>query len=179
MATEDLNLTGLKSLTQALARTRNGLAAVELATKLGLWSSEAHRDPATRPLYAKDLSQLTHTQLSDLYGLWTGEFGRITELCGAISGQEALLRIQIKSAQASARSRIRRSQPAEAKPLASQTLADMADEDQAVVDLLEQNGLLAVLSAHAGAAKEATAQYLSSLSREIAFRDAQMKARIY
>lgn len=179
MATEDLNLNGLKSLTQALARTRNGLAAVELATKLGLWSTEAHRDPAVRPRYQRDLSQLSHGQITDLYGQWTAEFGRITELCGAIAGQEALLRIQIKSAQASARSRIRRAQPADAKPLPAQTLADMADEDAAVVDLLEQNGLLAVLSAHAGAAKEATAQYLSSLSREIAFRDAQMKARIY
>ena len=179
MATEDLNLNGLKSLSQTLARTRNGLAAVELATKLGLWSAEAHRDPAVRPSYARDLSQLTHTQLSDLYGTWTGEFGRITELCGAIAGQEALLRIQIKSAQAAARSRIRRGQPADARPLASQTLTDMADEDPVVVDLLEQNGLLAVLAAHSGAAKEATAQYLSSLSREIAFRDAQMKARIY
>jgi hypothetical protein len=179
MATEDLNLNGLKSLTQALARTRNGLAAVELATKLGLWSAEAHRDPSVRPSYTRDLSQLTHTQLSDLYGQWTGEFGRITELCGAIAGQEALLRIQIKSAQASARSRIRRAHPADAKPLPAQTLADMADEEPTVVDLLEQNGLLSVLSAHAGAAKEATAQYIASLSREIAFRDAQMKARIY
>jgi hypothetical protein len=179
MATEDLNLAGLKSLNQALARTRNGVAAVELAAKLGLWSTEAHRDPAVRPPYKRDLSQLTHTQVSDLYAQWTGEFGRITELCGAIAGQEALLRIQTKSAQASARSRIRRAQPAEAKPLPAQTLADMADEDAGVVDLLEQNGLLAVLAAHAGAAKEATAQYIASLSREISFRDAQMKARIY
>lgn len=179
MAAEDLSLSGVKSLTQALSRTRNGLAAVELATKLGLWSADAHRDPAVRPPYTRDLSQLTHTQISDLYAQWTGEFGRITELCGAISGQESLLRIQIKSAQASARSRIRRAQAADAKPFPAQTLADMADEDSTVVDLLEQNGLLAVLSAHASSAKEATAQYLSSLSREIAFRDAQMKARIY
>jgi hypothetical protein len=55
----------------------------------------------------------------------------------------------------------------------------MAEEDPSVVDLLEQSGLLAVLAAHADGAKEATQQYLASISREIAFRDAQMKARIY
>lgn len=179
MAAEDLNLTGLRSLNQALSRTKNGTAAVDLATKLGLWSAGAHANVQVRPNFRRDLSTLSHGQITDLYAEWTAEFGRITELCSAIAGQEALLKIQMKSAVAAARSRIRRAQPADAKPLSSQTLADMADEDSSVVDLLEQTGLIAVLAAHAEGAKEATQQYLSSISREIAFRDAQMKARIY
>ena len=179
MAAEDLNLNGLRSLNQALARTKNGTAAVELATKLGLWTQTAHAAPATRPTFRRALSDLSHGQISDLYAEWTAEFGRIVELCSAISGQEALLRIQMKGAQAAARSRIRRAQPADAKALSAQTLGDMSDEDPAVVDLLEQTGLLAVLAAHADGAKEATQQYLASISREISFRDAQMKARIY
>jgi hypothetical protein len=179
MAAEDLNLTGVRSLNQALARTKNGTAAVELAAKLGLWSTGAHANPQVRPNFRRDLSELSHAQITDLYAEWTAEFGRITELCSAISGQESLLRIQMKSAVAAARSRIRRSQPGDVKSFSAQTLADMADEDPAVVDLLEQTGLIAVLSAHALGAKEATQQYLASLSREISFRDAQMKARIY
>jgi len=179
MAAEDLNLTGLKSLNQALARTKNGTAAVELATKLGLWSSNAHTNVQVRPSFRRELSSLTHGQITDVYAEWTAEYGRITELCSAIDGQEALLRIQMKSAVAAARSRIRRAQPVDAKPLSAQTLADMAEEDPSVVDLLEQSGLLVVLAAHADGAKEATQQYLASISREIAFRDAQMKARIY
>lgn len=179
MAAEDLNLTGLKSLNQVLSRTKNGTAAVDLATKLGLWSASAHANVQVRPTFRRDLSQLTPSQITDLYAEWTAEFGRITELCSAIAGQESLLKIQMKSAVAASRSRIRRSQPVDAKPLSAQTLADMAEEDPSVVDLLEQTGLIAVLAAHADGAKEATQQYLSSLSREIAFRDAQMKARIY
>jgi hypothetical protein len=58
-------------------------------------------------------------------------------------------------------------------------LSDLADEDQAVIDLVEQQGLLGVLSAQASAAKEVTLQYLQTISREISFRDAQMKARVY
>lgn len=179
MAAEDLNLNGLRSLNQALARTKNGAASVELATKLGLWSQSAHTNPSIRPPFRRSLSDLSHGQITDLYAEWTAEFGRITELCSAISGQDALLAIQMKSALASARSRIRRSQPADAKPMTAQNLSDIANDDQSVIDLLEQSGLLAVLTAHAQGAKEATQQYLASISREISFRDAQMKARIY
>ena len=56
---------------------------------------------------------------------------------------------------------------------------DQADEDPAVIDCIEQQGLLSVLAAHSKAAKEVTQQYLTTISREIAFRDAQMKARLY
>jgi hypothetical protein len=179
MASEDLNLTGIKTLDQTLARTRNGAAAVELAKRLGIWTTEAHANPRLRPRFPEALSELTPAQLSDLYGHWTGEFGRILELLGAVSAQESLLRIQLKGAQAAARARIRRAQPADAKPLAIAALNDQADEDPVVLDLVEQTALLAVLSAHASAARDATTQYLSTISREIAFRDAQLKARVY
>jgi hypothetical protein len=179
VAAEDLNLVGVKSLEQVLARTRNGTGAVELAKKLGLWTREAHAGVLDRPEFHTTLSDLTPAQLSDLYGTWTAEFGRIVELCGAVAGQEGLLRIQLKSAQASARGRIRRSLDKDAKPLTAAALNDLADEEQNVIDLFEQAGLLAVLAASAQAAKEATAQYLATISREIAFRDAQLKARIY
>jgi len=48
-----------------------------------------------------------------------------------------------------------------------------------VIDLVEQQGLLGVLSAQASAAKEVNLQYLNTISREISFRDAQLKARVY
>lgn len=179
MAAEDLNLTGVKTLNQVLARTRNGTAAVELAKQLGLWTETAHQAKRLRDAFPERLSELTPSQLSDLYAKWTGEYARVLELCGAITGQEALLRLQLKSAQAAARARIRRAVPAEAKPPSSGALADQADEDAAVTDLIEQSGLLVLLGAQAQAAKEATAQYLATISREISFRDAQMKARIY
>lgn len=179
MAAEDLNLTGVKSLNQALARTRNGTAAVELAARLGLWTEPAHQRRQARPEFPTKLSDLTPSQVTDLYAQWTAEFGRILELRGAVAGQEALLRIQLKSAQAAARGRIRRAVPAEEKVPTAATLNDQVDEDPVVLDLIEQLGLLSVLSAHSDAAKEATAQYLATISREISFRDAQMKARIY
>ena len=178
MAAEDLNLSGVKSLDQALARTRNGADAVKLAAKMGLWTESTHARTPVRPEFPGSLSQVTPQELTDMYARWTSEFGRITEICGAIDGQDALLRIQLKSAQAAARARIRRAQE-EGSKLSQTALGDLADEDSGVIDLIEQQGLLAVLAAHAKAAKEVTQQYLTTISREIAFRDAQMKARIY
>lgn len=180
MASEDLNLTGIKSLQQALERTPSGAAAVELAKRLGIWSTRAHAAPGERPPFFAKLSDLEPPRLSNVFGAWTAEMGRITELCGAISAQDAALKIELKSAQARARSRIRRDYEQRGlKALTTAALADEADEDVTVIDLFERAMLLAILDAHAKAAKEATAQYMATISREIAFRDAQMKAGIY
>lgn len=178
MAAEDLNLTGIKSLAQALARTKNGEAAVELARRLGVWTHDAHTTAEVRRPFARNLSEMTPSQITDLYAYWTGEYGRVIELCGAINAQDALLKIQLRSAQASARARLRRAVGETQKPLTAAQLTDQAEEDANVIDLQDQMGLIAVLKAHADAAKEATQQYLATISREIAFRDAQMKARI-
>lgn len=179
MATEDLNLAGVKNLEQALARTKNGVAAVELAKRMGIWTDSAHSAPRVRPQFPGQISSLTLPQLSDLYAEWTGEFGRIVELCGVLDGQESLLKIQTKTAQSAARARILRALPENTKTPSAQALTDMTEDDPTVRDLFEQSGLLAVLKAHAGAAKEATAQYLTTISREISFRQAQLQARIY
>jgi hypothetical protein len=181
MASEDLNLTGIKSLQQALERTPNGAAAVELAKRLGIWSTRSHAAPGERPPFSAKLSELEPPRLSNVFGAWTAEMGRITELCGAVSAQDAALKIELKSAQARARSRVRREREKdkELKPLSAAALNDEADEAPEVLDLYERAMLLTILDAHAKAAKEATAQYLATISREIAFRDAQMKAGIY
>lgn len=179
MAGEDLNLTGVKTLNQALARTRNGVAAVELATRLGLWTETLHSRREGRREFPGKLSDLTPGELTDLYSTWTSELGRLMELCGAITGQEALLKIQLKSAIAAARGRIRRNNAEEGKTLTQKGLEELVEEDPSVLDLVEQTGLLSLLGAHANAAREATGQYLNTISREISFRDAQMKARIY
>ena len=179
MAVEDLNLVGIKNLDQALGRTRNGAALAELSRKLGLWTQDAHDNVQTRPQFPARLSDLTPSQLSDLNGRWTAEYGRVLELCGIIGGQEALLKIALKSAIATARQRARKAQPDDAKPLPMAALADLAEEDPAVIEVHEQLGLLALLSAVCSATKEATAQYLATISREISFRDAQLKAGVY
>jgi hypothetical protein len=179
MAAEDLNLSGINNLGEVLARTRNGTAAVALVAKLGLWTESAHKKKNVRPEFPQKLSILEPAELSDLYSEWTAEFGRIVELCGAVIGQEALLKIQLKSGQAKARAKIRRNQKDTDKQLTASAINDMVDEEAAVCDLIEQHGLVVVLGAHCSAAKEATAQYLATISREISFRDAQMKAKLY
>jgi hypothetical protein len=179
MTTEDLNLSGIKNLAAALARTKNGTAAVDLVNRLGLWTQSAHERKNVRVEFPSKISEFTPSQLSDLYSTWTAEFGRVLELCGIVSGQEALLRIQLKAAQASTRARLRRNVAPEAKQPATGTLNDMVDEDPSVLDLIEQHSLIVVLGSHLSATKEATSQYLASISREISFRDSQMKARVY
>jgi hypothetical protein len=171
--------TSVNEIVNSLSNSENGSIAMALATKLGLWSVDSHRPSVARESYPAEISSLSHSQISDLYSRWTSEFGRITELCGAISGQETLLKIKIKTAQAKARSVIRNRYNQSTKPLSSTALSDLVDEDPNVIELYEQGTLLQLISAHANAAKEATSQYLSSISREISFRDVQLKAKIY
>jgi hypothetical protein len=174
---EDLNLSGIKTLDDALKRTKNGLDSVSLAKKLGLWTHASHQNTKNRESFPIKLSDLEPTALTDLYSYWTHEFGRITELCGIIAGQEQLLKIQLKSALARTRAKIRRNSPD--NKLTQTQLNDMAEEDSAVLDIIEQQEVIAIINAQAGAAKEVTLQYLNTISREITFRDSQMKARVY
>lgn len=174
---ENLNLSGIKTLDEALKRTKNGLDSVALANKLGLWTQEAHQNTKKREGFPSKLSDLEPTALTDLYSYWTHEFGRITELCGVISGQDQLLKIQLKSALARTRAKIRRNN--NDSKLTQTQLNDMAEEDSAVLDIIEQQEVIAVISAQANAAKEVTLQYLNTISREITFRDSQMRARVY
>jgi len=173
----DIVLTGIDTLDKALLKVPTGSDSLKLAEKLGLWTSSIHVPNIVKPSFPKKISELTPPQLSDLYSEWTGEFGRIIELCGLIDAQLAVVKLQIKSAQTSARISIRKSSP-DLKHT-STNLSDEADEDPKVVNLNEQFAILSMLESYAKASKEATQQYLTSISREISFRDAQLKARIY
>ena len=177
MNSDDLNLSGIKTLDEALKRTKNGLGSVSVASKLGLWTYTAHQNVKQRTEFPFKLSDLAPSELSDLYSYWTHEFGRITEICGIVGGQDQLLKIQLKSVLARTRAKIRRNS-VDTKITQSQ-LNDMAEEDPSVLDIIEQQGILVVIGSQAGAAKEVTLQYLNTISREISFRDSQMKAKIY
>ena len=166
------------SFSEILRKSDLDPSFVDIASSFGLWTDSVHNNPSKRPVFPSKLSDLTPSQLTDLYSLWTFEYGRIVEICGAIDGQDGLLKVKIKSAQAACRSRTRRESSTSSK-LTQSTLNDISDEDPKVIALTEQQSFLLVLGAQARAAKEATEQYLTTISREIAFRDAQMKARIY
>ena len=75
------------------------------------------------------------------------------------------------------RAKIRRN--SEDSKLSQSQLNDLAEEDPAVLDIVEQQEIIAIMYAQAIAAKEVTLQYLNTISREISFRDSQMKARVY
>lgn len=176
---EDLNISGVRSLTQVLERTPNGNDMVVLATKLGIWTAAAHNTVTERRPFPKNLSDMGPNELTNLLAEWTSEFGRITELVGLLNGQKEQLKIRGKSLRAAARSRLRRDHPKDEKPLASTALNDAAEEDTGVLENDERIALVELLLASATATKEATQQYIGSISREIAYRDAQMKARMY
>ena len=154
------------------------MSLFNMAKSMGLWSDSMHSSPVEKPLFIKDLSKLTPSQLSDLYGGWTYEFGRIVEICGVLYGQEGLLKIQLKSALASARAGIRKSNISN-KSLTVASLNDLAEEDATVIDISNKLSNITVMLAQANSAKEISAQFLASLSREISWRDAQIKAKIY
>jgi hypothetical protein len=169
MASNDMNLDGLRNIKSALSRLPNGGESVDLAARLGLWSSEAHAPVIARRAFPQNLAQLDDVALSNAHGYWTSEAGRIGEVNGAINGQRELNKIHLKRARAAARGRVRLSLGEGEKMTATQ-INDKAEEDSAVLDLDEQAALIELLSAHAKAALEATEQYLSTLSRQITLR---------
>lgn len=181
MSDETLNFRNLKSVGQLLERLPNGSSSVELYKRLGLWTTRAHEVTIERIPFPNNLADLDERGLTRLYGSWTAEYGRIVELCGVLTGQDQVLKIRIKSATAKAKVRIRNEREAEEglKPLSASDLKDAAEEDTHVLELNETACLLVMAQASANAAKHATEQYLSTISREISFRDGQMKARIY
>lgn len=178
MSIDQLDLGGVRSLSSAMARTPSGTDAVELARRLGIWTTEAHRAPTERRRFPAKLSDLGPHQLADESAWWTSEFGRIVEMLGAINGQREVLKVTGKRARAAARGRLRRGL-AEGEKITATALNDQAEEDPAVIDVEDRGALLEVLCASVTASKEATTQYLTSISREISHREAQMKNRMY
>ena len=185
MGVEDLDLKGLMSFGQAMERLPQGRAAVDLARKMGLWTTISHREVAERKRFPSKLSDMGPNELSDEHAHWAADFGRLVELAGALNAQMQYLKLTSKRARAAARSRVRRErleapegQPAPKQPTVAE-LNDLAEEDPAVMDVDAQIAMVEMLLAHVNATREATTQYLASLSREISFRDAQMKARLY
>jgi hypothetical protein len=175
-----LDLSSVRSLTNALDRTPNGTAVVELGRKLGLWSTAAHANPEDRKPFIASLGTISERQLSDEMGYWTSEFGRLAELNGVLVGQRNELGIRGKKLRATAKSKIRKECVREDRKAPTQgELNDLAEEDVEVLENDERLVLVETMVAFVQAAKEATAQYLQTLSREIAYRDAQMKARLY
>ncbi len=181
MALEDLQLPRAHNIGQLLAKTPNGTDAVALARRLGLWTTSAHDTPGERPVFPRHLATLSPPEISDEMAKWTAEFGRITELLGALTGQREQLKIRAKAVRAEVRSNIRKTYRAsdDGKVPTATVIADEAEEHPSVVDVEEKLALVELLIAHTQAAKEATTQFITTLSREITLRDAQIRGKLY
>jgi hypothetical protein len=179
MAETDAPLSSITALRTALERLPNGIEAVRLMTRLGLWSADAHRNPGERRQFPSKFSSLGPEELSDLSARIVSDAGRVLELCGLLLGIEAQLKMKGRAARAAARGRIRREWPEEAKAPTKTELDDLAEEDPAVVAVEEQMALLALLLAQAIALREAYQLYKEGVSREITYRGAQMQARVF
>lgn len=177
MAVANLNLDRIHTTTGALDRIPQGTAALELAKRLGLLTP-AHLYPEGREPFPRRVSDLSNDEISDLHAYWLSEAGRLTELVGQINGVKQLMDTQLKAARAGARSRARQNLPEGAKKPTQAELNDLAEEDQAVIDLIGQAAYIDLLQAHAKAALDATKMYLDGLNREVILRTSQMKARI-
>jgi hypothetical protein len=177
MMSDTLNLGSLRSTRESLARLPSGDELMRLATRLGLWTEDAHRAPPARTPFPSSFSKLGPDQLSDLYATWISDAGRLAELCSALGGHRDRLSLQLKAERARARSRARKASP-EVKFTSAQ-LDDEAAVDQSVRDLEAAFELVTVLLGAAEGAKEATGVYLAGISREITYRTEQMRARVY
>jgi hypothetical protein len=190
---DNLNLSEVQSLADVLKRTPSGAEIYRLARSLGLL---APQPAVTAHPYHRDVAGLTPEQLSNEQGYWAGEYGRTCELLGLLNGQERYLSIRAKEVRARERSRLRRDEDQAIKDAAATAgveqatgkkapkktatqLNDEVEESIPVRDIEDQGILIAVLQSSTTASKEAISMYLTTISREISFRVAQMDARIY
>jgi hypothetical protein len=174
---EEIALSNTTALDEVVSKLPTGRETLAISTKIGLWTAEYHKAEVKRRKFPENVSALGPNQLSDQLAYWTSEFGRITELIGFLNGQREIAKLRLKSAKARSRSKVREERKSE--KLTSTALNDIAEEDSMVLEIEEGMGTIEVLLAQVSATKEATAQYLASISREISYRDAQMKAKIY
>ena len=174
----DTSFAEVRSVAQVLERTPQGRDVAELLKRLGLWTEAQHVQKHERKAFPTQLSVLTSAQLSDEQSYWTSEMGRITELLGIIAGQKLLLENRSKKERSAARARVRR-RAEEGTKLTAGQITDESEEDPAVQELDEKLAFVLTLMAYLGAVKEATVQYLNTLSREITRRGDELKARIY
>lgn len=185
-----LDLSDINTLTKLLERLPQGAAARQLATRMGVWTSQAHDGASQRKAaFPTNYSNLTDDQLSDSYGYWVSELGRATELVGLLEGVRKLVEIMAKHNRSRARSQVRRQlededakrvsdgQAKASKPTV-QMINDLAEENELVMETENIVALLAVVTSSAAAFKEACASVSNGLSREISFRQAQLGARI-
>ncbi|MCP4792027.1 MAG: hypothetical protein GY882_01625 [Actinomycetia bacterium] len=174
---QTLNLDDLSNTEQVLERTPSGAEVQRLAVRLGLIDGTATK-VARRP-FRHNLSQLAPAALSDEQGWWSSEFGRIMELHGLLVGQQKLLSLEAKKARASVRSRLRKRAAEDEARITQGELNDLAEDDPSVREVDERGAMVELLLAATSTSKEVIERYLNTLSREIAFRQAQMDARIY
>ena len=169
----------MRALQTALERVPGGAEALRLMRNLGLWSTEGHKNAGERRPFPRTFSNLGPEQLSDLSAHIAAEAGLIFELLGLLNGIEAQHKIRVKQARAAARSRARAEWDGEKKAPTKSEIDDIAEDDLTVIDVEEQSALIGMLIAQATAAKEATIIHKEAVSREITYRGAQMKARLY
>lgn len=181
MAINNLDISKVRNLKTVLSKTPNGSDASELMRKLGLWTYASHMRDHERPEFLKNLGTADDLSISTQLGIWTSEYGRITELHGAFVGQKEQVKLQLKGATAEARVRIRRKnrEGENPKSMAAAELNDLVESDPQVMEILDKLAILELILAQTAATKEATAQYIATISREISFRDAQAKSKNY
>ena len=76
------NLSSVSALREALERLPDGPDVVRMFAKLGLWTSELHRNSLERKALPSEFSKLSPQELSDLSARVVSDAGRVLELVG-------------------------------------------------------------------------------------------------
>lgn len=148
--------------------------ALDQAKKLGIWTSSGHSAIPEKRDWPRQFSALSDDALSDANSLWSHEAARVTELVGFLESQKLSAVLKHKTAKAAARMRVRSSLD---KGTAAE-IDDRASSDPGLLTADESLIKVEVLLTQAKAYKEAAILVLSSISREISFRQAQYNAKI-
>jgi hypothetical protein len=168
--------TAASEIHDALTADPVGAAALETARGAGAWTAGLYSAPIARRGLRADLATASDLALAEEHLFWASELGRLTELASALSSRVDLAVTRSKQLRAKVRTEIRAA--SNGKPPSQATLDDAAECHAEVLTAEQQLGRVRLLAAHASAAKEATAAYVSALSREITLRGDAKRARL-
>lgn len=162
----------------------NSVQFANMLKRLGLWTTRAHDQIDERRQFVSNLAAISPDQLAEEQSYWSSEAGRITELHGFLQAQSLQADLNVKHAQATARSNVRQQNAskvdAAGKPikLTAGEVGDLAEQQTILKDAREQAVFVESALVAVAATKEATFLYLNTLSREITRRGDLMKASL-
>lgn len=170
----------MRNVEEILART-GGESIIILLRRLGFWVG-ADNKVGSVVSFPRKFSNLTETgdnSIGDLLAYWTSEYGRVSEMLGALSSERIRLKTALSQARSYATRKIhQQAKAAEEKAPGVRLLEALIAEDDAVQDVTARLSLIEQTIGSLNEIRNAIGAYREAVSREITRRGDLIRGRI-